>query len=298
LAIFSAQPPYPFRLSSFGSAKIERMKTNIAPTSRSTRTLAATVLSLILTAGSGYAAAEQVPTSLEVDYKIALGGFDFGSADIKAVIGGADYELDALIKTEGVAEQFFETTFALASQGSFSGNRVKPSRFVSTYADADSSRRVELTYPSSGAPIMAAEPAYEDGFGPHVQLNDILMTQDPISALLLPVRNTTASPCDRSLPLFDGRRRYDLQLREDGMMEMNDAEGGYNGPAMRCTVGMLPVAGYERKTLIKLLAREDSIRVWLAPLEGTDVWVPVRMTLRTPFGGAVMRATRFEVAAN
>jgi len=274
------------------------MKTNTAHIPRSNRTLAATALSLVLTLGSAYAAAEQAPTSLEVDYKIALGGFDFGSADIKAEIGGSEYELDAFIKTEGIAEQFFETTFALASQGSFSGNRVKPARFVSTYVDADSTRRVELTYPRSGAPIMAAEPAYEDGFGPHVQLNDILMTQDPISALLLPVRSATASPCDRSLPLFDGRRRYDLQLREDGMMEMNDGESGYNGPVMRCTVGMLPVSGYERKTLIKLLAREDSIRVWLAPLEGSDVWVPVRLTLRTPFGGAVMRATRFEVAAN
>ncbi len=241
--------------------------------------------------------AETLPTHLKVDYAIALGGFDFGSADVVAEIRGQEYELDAFIKTEGIAEQFFETTFALESQGRFSGNRVKPSRFVSTYKDADSSRRVELSYPNRGAPLMAAEPAYEDGFGPHVQLNDVLMTQDPVSALLLPTRSATASPCDRSLPLFDGRRRYDLQLREDGMTEMTGSETAYSGPAMRCTVGMLPVAGYERKTLIKLLAREDSIRVWLAPLEGSDVWVPVRLTLRTPFGGAVMRATRFELAS-
>ena len=59
---------------------------------------------------------------------------------------------------------------------------------------------------------------------------------------------------------------------------------------------MIPVAGYERKTLIKLLERDDSIKVWLAPVEDGRFWVPVRMTLRTPFGGAVMRASRFEVA--
>ncbi len=243
------------------------------------------------------AMADTLPTNLKVDYSIALGGFNLGTADIEANLGDGNYELDATVRTEGIADQFFETTFVLESQGSFLGNRVKPARFVSTYQDADSSRRVELTYPSRGAPVMAAEPAYGDGFGPHVQLNDILMTQDPISALLLPISSATASPCDRSLPLFDGRRRYDLQLREDGMTEINGGENAYNGPAMRCTVGMLPVAGYERKTLIKLLAREDSIRVWLAPLQGSDVWIPVRMTLRTPFGGAVMRATRFEVAS-
>jgi len=271
-----------------------------SPQSNASRLATALISASCLLAGSitTTALAETLPTNLKVDYAIALGGFDFGSAGVEANIGEGTYELDALIKTEGIAEQFFETTFALESQGSFSGNRVKPARFISTYQDAGSSRRVELTYPSRGAPVMAAEPAYGDGFGPHVQLNDILMTQDPISALLLPTRSATASPCDRSLPLFDGRRRYDLQLREDGMTEINGGENAYSGPAMRCTVGMLPVAGYERKTLIKLLAREDSIRVWLAPLEGSDVWIPVRMTLRTPFGGAVMRATRFEVASN
>ena len=262
------------------------------------RRLATLILTtgLLASAVSPASASGTGPINLKVDYAVALGGFDLGRADVEANINGGAYQLDAFIKTEGIAEQFFETTFALESQGTFAGNRVKPNRFVSTYRDEDSSRRVELTYPSRGAPVMAAEPAYGDGFGPHVQLNDVLMTQDPVSALLLPTRNTSASPCDRSLPLFDGRRRYDLQLREDGMTEMNGAESAYNGPAMRCTVGMLPVAGYERKTLIKLLAREDSIRVWLAPLEGSDVWVPVRLTLRTPFGGAVMRATRFEVA--
>ncbi len=261
--------------------------------------LAALILTSALMAGtvSSASATEAGPTNLKVDYSIALGGFDLGRADVEANINGGAYQLDAFIKTEGIAEQFFETTFALESRGSFAGNRVKPARFVSSYQDADSSRRVELIYPSRGAPVMSAEPAYGDGFGPHVQLNDVLMTQDPVSAMLLPTRSASASPCDRSLPLFDGRRRYDLQLREDGMTEMNGAESAYTGPAMRCTVGMLPVAGYERKTLIKLLAREDSIRVWLAPLEGSDVWVPVRLTLRTPFGGAVMRATRFEVAS-
>lgn len=231
-------------------------------------------------------------TNLTVDYQIALGGFDFGRADIRAEIGGDAYTLDALIKTEGIAEQFFETSFALESRGAFSGTRVKPARFVSTYTDPDRSRRVELTYPGTGIPTMRAEPAYADGFGPNIHQNDLLMTQDPISALLLPATGT--SPCNRSLPLFDGRRRYDLRLKPDGEAEMNGPDDAYKGTVLRCSVDMIPVAGYERKTLIKLLEREDSIRVWLAPVDDGRVWVPVRLTLRTPFGGAVMRATRFE----
>lgn len=272
---------------------------------RATSLPAALAIALAMTAGSFSfltTAQAESTTNLSVDYQIAVGGFNLGHADVNAQVGETAYQLDAFIKTEGIAENFFETTFALESQGAFSGNRVKPTRFVSTYTDGEDTRRVELLYPRGSAPTMTAEPAYGDGFGPNIGANDVIMTQDPISALLLPVLSSATSPCERSLPLFDGRRRYNLQLRPDNpggaMVEMNGDENGYSGPVMRCTVKMIPVAGYERKTLIKLLEREDSIKVWLAPVEDGRFWVPVRLTLRTPFGGAVMRASRFEVASN
>lgn len=255
---------------------------------------AAAAIALTFTA---FAAEAGTHTNIGVDYQIALGGFDFGQAGVEAKLDGESYEMAALITTAGIAEQFFETKFMLESAGSLADGRVRPNRFLSTYEDDDSSRRVELIYGANGTPTMTAEPAYEDGFGPNVGANDILMTQDPISALLLPTATNGASPCKRSLPLFDGRRRYDLKLREEGMTEMNSAEAAYSGPVMRCSVAMIPVAGYERKTLIKLLEREDTIQIWLAPVKDGQLWVPVRMTLRTPFGGAILRASRFDVSS-
>lgn len=270
--------------------------------SRHPLTLAGLMPAFMLLAISALIAASplkaDVRTNIGVDYQIALGGFDFGQAGVEAQVSGESYQMEALITTAGIAEQFFETRFALESAGTFANGRVKPERFISTYHDDDSSRRVELLYGASGTPTMTASPAYEDGFGPNIGANDILMTQDPISALLLPVQGAGSSPCARSLPLFDGRRRYDLQLREEGMSEMNGGEAAYSGPVMRCSVSMIPVAGYERKTLIKLLEREDTIKIWLAPVNDGELWVPVRMTLRTPFGGAIMRASRFDIKLN
>ncbi|MEQ9518927.1 MAG: DUF3108 domain-containing protein [Parvibaculum sp.] len=268
-----------------------------APKRQTTPILGACALILSLTAGASGQAQAETRTNIGVDYQIALGGFDFGQADVIATLDGETYEMEARITTAGIAEKFFETRFALESAGSLADGRVRPSRFLSTYEDDDSSRRVELNYGASGTPVMTAEPAYEDGFGPNVGANDILMTQDPISALLLPTKGNGTSPCERSLPLFDGRRRYDLKLREEGMSEISSAEAAYSGPVMRCSVSMIPVAGYERKTLIKLLEREDTIQIWLAPVNDGEIWVPVRMTLRTPFGGAIMRASRFDVSS-
>jgi hypothetical protein len=221
-------------------------------------------------------------TGLLVHYRIALGGFNLGNAEINAQFDRNEYELAAAIRTDGIADQFFATSFDLTSQGQFRAGSVRPAQFVSTYASEDSGRTVQLTY-GSGIPEMVAEPAYGDGFGPHIRPTDIQRTQDPLSALLVPTVTENANPCERSLPLFDGRRRYDLRLSADGETNLTSDDGGYSGPAVRCAVRMMPIAGYERKTLIKLLQAQDSIRVW----------VPVRLTMRTPFGGAILRATHF-----
>ena len=68
-----------------------------------------------------------VRTNIGVDYQIALGGFDFGQAGVEAQVSGESYQMEALITTAGIAEQFFETRFALESAGTFANGRVNRS---------------------------------------------------------------------------------------------------------------------------------------------------------------------------
>lgn len=121
---------------------------------------------------------------------------------------------------------------------------------------------------------------------------------DPMTALLVPVpgASATAMPeaCERTIPIFDGHTRYNLRLsfkRVDAVK----AASGYQGPVVVCSVKFSPVAGYDPKHfLITYLAAQHDIEIWLAPVTGTRLMVPYRMSMPTPFGLGILQATKFE----
>lgn len=230
---------------------------------------------------------------LTLSYSIALGGFHVGAANIEARFGGGAYGMEGRLKTDGFIERFFKAVYELESEGGVEESQLRPDRFRSLTLEPDRRREVVLRYGKDGLARMQAEPPYEDGYGPGLFPAHRKDTLDPLSALLLPIAEG-ADPCNRVLPVFDGRRRYDLRLRPDG--ETATAKiGSYQGKLTRCKITVIPRGG-ERKAVLEALKREDSIRVWLAPAEGGRIWVPLRITLRTPLGSAVALATDFQTA--
>ena len=91
--------------------------------------------------------------------------------------------------------------------------------------------------------------------------------------------------------MFDGRMRYDLQFAYKRMDKVK-ADKGYDGPAVVCAVYFAPVAGYiPSRAAIKYLTKQRDMEVWLAPIAGTRVLVPFRVSIPTPIGTGVMQAT-------
>ena len=130
-------------------------------------------------------------------------------------------------------------------------------------------------------------------------LHDVL---DPMTATLLATPGTgnpvSAEACQRNLPVFDGRLRYDLQLSFK-RMDTVKAEKGYAGPVVVCAVIFKPVAGYiGTRATIRYLTKIRDMELWLAPVAGTRVLVPFRAQGPTPIGEAVMEAVQFVSAPN
>ena len=120
---------------------------------------------------------------------------------------------------------------------------------------------------------------------------------DPMTGSMIRVPGTSEplSPdaCRTGAGVFDGRMRYDLKL-DFKRMETVKAEKGYHGPVVVCAVYFTPVAGYiPDRAVIKYLAAQRNIEVAFAPVAGTRVLVPFRMTIPTPFGTAMLEATQF-----
>jgi hypothetical protein len=99
--------------------------------------------------------------------------------------------------------------------------------------------------------------------------------------------------CQRTVQVFDGRMRYTLKFAYK-RMEQVKAEKGYQGAAVACAVYFQPLAGYiPSRAAIKYLVEQRDIEVWLAPVVGTRVLVPFRMSVPTPIGTGLLQATQF-----
>ncbi len=63
---------------------------------------------------------------------------------------------------------------------------------------------------------------------------------------------------------------------------------------MVCGVQFVPLAGHvPERAAIKYLVAQHDMEVWLAPIAGTRVVVPYRMSLQTPLGRGMLEATQF-----
>jgi hypothetical protein len=121
---------------------------------------------------------------------------------------------------------------------------------------------------------------------------------DPLSALFVPVGDTgdglNKETCQRTLPIFDGRQRLDLQMdfkRLDKVM----ANNGYSGPAIVCSLSYRPIAGHlVSAPLVKYLSESREIEITLAPLAGTRLFAPFRLVVANWLANLVVQANRFE----
>jgi hypothetical protein len=124
---------------------------------------------------------------------------------------------------------------------------------------------------------------------------------DPLTAMFFSAaaagESVSPEACRQTLPIFDGHYRYDLKLRFKRMDEVT-AEKGYAGRVVVCSVGYEPIAGHRPSTpLVKYLSEGREMEVALAPVAGTRLLAPFRVSVVIMFANLVIEANRFEATA-
>jgi hypothetical protein len=121
---------------------------------------------------------------------------------------------------------------------------------------------------------------------------------DPLTALLFSAaaagEGLSQEACRRTLPIFDGHQRYDLKLAFKRMDEMK-AEKGYAGPVVVCSVRYEPIAGHRANIpLVKYLSEGREMEIALAPIAGTRLLAPFRLSVVSTLANLMIEAIRFE----
>jgi hypothetical protein len=243
--------------------------------------------------GSEAAAAQ----SLQVEYAISLAGFPLGSADLTTTLEGARYSVKVAAKLTGLAGMLTGAKGAATAAGALAPSQPLPSSFAVTSHSAKDQRTVRMGLTAGSVAALEIAPPLESK-PDRVPLNESHKrgVLDPVSALLMPVASRAdlmdARNCNRTLPIFDGAARFNVVLSYEETKQID--KPGYSGPVLVCNARFVPIAGHRAlRPSTKFMEENRDMQVWLAPVHGARLLVPLRIAVQTMVGMSVIEASQW-----
>jgi hypothetical protein len=240
---------------------------------------------------------------LDARYIATLAGVQIGKGAWIIEIGEDQFTAAVSGMTTGLLRVFATGEGNGASRGTVRGDNLVPTTYVSTVTNDKRVEELRIVLSAGTVKDLVIDPPVIPN-PDRIPLTDAHRrgVTDPVSAGLVRVAGNgdPVSPeaCRRTIPIFDGRMRFDLQLSFK-RIEKVQAQKGYQGPVAVCAVQFVPLAGYvPQRAAIKYLMAEQDMEIWLAPISGTRIVVPYRMSLQTPLGQGVLEATQFIATAS
>lgn len=240
----------------------------------------------------------QAQGRLDARYQVTLAGVPIGKGAWVIDIADNQFTAAASGATAGLLRVLSSGQGSGASRGYIVAGNPVPASFAASITSDKKTEEIRMTLASGDIKESIITPQLpEDPDRVPVTEGHFHGVSDPMTGLLIrvPGNGNPMGPqaCRRTTPIFDGRMRYNLQFSYK-RMEQVKAEKGYAGAAVVCSVYFQPLAGYvPHRPSIKYLMAQRDMEVWLAPVAGTRVLVPYRVSIPTPLGQGVMEATQF-----
>jgi hypothetical protein len=203
--------------------------------------------------------------------------------------GAGAYSVKFSAQTRGFAWLVHPFSLKARTDGVADEDGLRPLHYRSTSEKRGKTRRQEITYREDGSLDVRREPKKAGKRKSRVPEDLTSGTLDPASALLSVIEAfARVGRCEGSIPVYDGRRRYDLLVTPAGSRDLKaKGYGMYSGPATVCRIAVEQLAGFKKKKRGK--NRFPSvIDVWLAPAVGNDLAVPVRLEGKTDRGQMIL----------
>lgn len=253
-------------------------------------------------AGGAGGESPTLPASrLEMAMTLYAGGITMGRMDMDATLRGSEYHVVSNMQTSGVVNAFWQSEIQATSSGKLAGKTFAPTLYDSfDTGHAGKRQEVSLSYDRAAAPRLYADPVYATtGF--EVKPEDTKNTLDPLSAVTSVFSGLAAqagNPCTITAPVFDGRRRYDIEITRIKNVDIKMDNGLYQGKGIQCDVRYRQIAGF-RPNVLKQNEKFPLIHAWFVSLPsavtGRDYTVPVRVWADTKYGVLALIANAIKV---
>jgi hypothetical protein len=246
--------------------------------------------------GAGGDAPAPPASRLEVAMTLYAGGITMGHMDIDATYRGTEYHAVSNMQTSGVVNAFWQSQIQATASGKLAGKDFAPTLYDSFDTRSGKRQQVSLSF-ENGMPKLYADPVYATT-GYEVKPDDIKNTLDPLSAVTFIFSGIAGNSCGFTTPVFDGRRRYDVEMTKIKDLDIRMDNGLYQGKAVQCDVRYRQRAGF-RPNVLKANESFPLIHAWIvrvpSGVTGRDYTVPVRVWADTKYGTLAVLATALKV---
>jgi hypothetical protein len=272
------------------------------PTARLTASCAGLALASAVSLWHMPARAEAAAArTVDLTYDVYLGGLHIFTLDVDMTLQPDRYRVTAEGGTQGMVGWLYGWQTRLAAEGLDRNGRIAPQRYDAVSNWQGNLRTVQLGFAEGGRYDLQQTPAPEpdpdiEGALPESLPEGIV---DPLSLAVAASRALQENGrCDQTMPVFDGRRRYDLTLRhiDEATLPPNDYSI-YHGPAVRCSFSMNRISGFRKSWKSKRQpdASASAPTIWVAAIRPDLPPVPVRYDGAIALGNIVIHLTKADV---
>ena len=240
--------------------------------------------------------------TLALTYEVYAGGLHIFSFDVNLSLQPQGYRIVAAGSTRGITGFLYKWDVKLAAEGA----QFQPMRYVTVNTGRQPTKVMQLDFNKGGSftvtrnppePVEESESPEENELPSSLPVN----VSDPLSAGLLATQVLARTgSCEQTIPVFDGKRRYNLLLHDAGTGEVPKGRTSvYHGPAVLCGFTMERISGFKTRRYAAQWDedKDEPPTLWVAKVREDMPPVPVRYTGAVSLGAIVVHLTKIELGS-
>jgi hypothetical protein len=241
---------------------------------------------------------ESWPANVRAVYDINFNGLNIGTFEFQSQAEAESYSMVATARLS-ILLGAFTWDGETRSFGLIDHKLPKPASFTFDFKSTTRAGSTKMGFSDGAVTDVTHLPPVQISTGTiPVRQHHLKGVFDPLSAVMVVSAVSDGNPCERRIPIFDGKERFDLVLSYKGQMHISEQQpSGQPGIAFVCRVKYLPIAGHRISKETKFMASNDDIEVALRPVPTANVYVPYQITIPTIAGSAMIVSKHVNIAS-
>jgi len=239
----------------------------------------------------------RTPDRVDAVYSISFNGFNIGSFTFEATVDGNSYTLNGDAELSALLGAFKWRGISRAT-GRVAESGPKPEDYTLAFDGTGRSGSIKVGFDRKGvnsASIVPPFPVASDEIP--LQRKHLSGALDPLPAVMALTFGSASDPCGQKLAIFDGKQRFDLQLKKRGVRAAKTFPGETRsrGTSVVCAVDYRPLGGFRMTAQTEQLAKSTDIEISMLPVESANVAVPQEVRIPTGMGSVILTAEKISI---